>query len=167
MILLERAVQRPTLLVDDAHELTPPELRALIRRGLCKTGDSRLHNIVLFAQPSLRKSLADLQGCLLPNGVIDRIDIPPLTEEQTIAYLTHRVAQAGILPGLPFGPSELHTIHTLSEGLPERINQQSLELFEAMAMDQKRCGNLRHFFNLQDYLGKIKKWRHRPVFAGP
>jgi type II secretory pathway predicted ATPase ExeA len=101
------------------------ELNVLLQSAFSNNGARKLQNIVLFAEPHMRKRLTEIADQLPPKSVIDKMFMAPLTEEQTAAYLAHRIRAAGVLKKPPFSPDQIRTIHKVSKGLPGWINDQA------------------------------------------
>jgi type II secretory pathway predicted ATPase ExeA len=121
-----------SIIIDDAHQLNQHELQVLVQSRF--SGDSSRSNkfqtIVLFAEPQIRRRLADIAGWLPPNSVIEKIHITPLTEEQTADYLRHRVKIAGLSERDLFSIDQIHLIYKQSGGLPGWINQKACMLLQ-------------------------------------
>jgi general secretion pathway protein A len=58
----------------------------------------------------------------LAQRVIARYHLDALTEPETIKYLRHRLAVAGLTTALPFSKSAMQRIHQRARGVPRRIN---------------------------------------------
>jgi len=137
LVFLSRKDSTPSVIVDDAHQLTSLELKVLLQSAFAADGTRRLQSIVLFAEPQMRERFAEIAACLPPQSVIDTIFTAPLTEAQTAAYLTHRVRTAGFLKKIPFSSDQIRAIHRISKGLPGWINGEAfLEL-------KRLCGGRR------------------------
>ncbi|MBT8340955.1 MAG: AAA family ATPase [Desulfatitalea sp.] len=139
MVLLSRKEKRPSVIVDDAHQLTTAELKLLLRTAFPAAGPRRLQSIVLVAEPCMRRHFVTIAGCLPPKAVIDKIFMTPLTEKQTADYLTHRVMTAGFLKRLPFTTEQIRTIHAISRGLPGWINDEAFILLKRLCDAEERA----------------------------
>jgi type II secretory pathway predicted ATPase ExeA len=121
-----------SIIIDDAHQLNQHELQILVQSRF--SGDSSRSNkfqtIVLFAEPQIRRRLADIAGWLPSNSVIEKIHITPLTEEQTADYLRHRIKVAGLVERDLFSIDQIHLIYKQSGGLPGWINQKACMLLQ-------------------------------------
>ena len=122
----------PSLIVDDAHQLSQCELRLVVKSAFAADGRRKLQSIVLFAEPSMRDRFAEIASALPPMTVVDKIFMAPLTEKQTAAYLEHRVHMAGILNRFPFSEDQISQIHKASKGLPGWINNHALLQLQRM-----------------------------------
>jgi MSHA biogenesis protein MshM len=116
----------PSVIVDDAHQLSAFELRLLLQSAFDAGGRRKLQSIVLFAEPSMRDRFGEIASALPPRSGIDKMFMAPLTEEQTAAYLEHRFRTAGYLEKFPFSDNQIRAIHQISRGLPGWINDQAV-----------------------------------------
>lgn len=112
------------IIIDEAHLIsvqTLIDLRLLISTGI--DADLQL-KIILSAQESLttqlkRSSLADLV-----NRINVRYHIKPLTREQTVVYIDHRLKCAGAADRM-MTPDGKSLIHDYAGGVPRSINNIS------------------------------------------
>jgi general secretion pathway protein A len=58
----------------------------------------------------------------LAQRVIARYHLGALTARETVRYIQHRLAVAGLSTALPFDAQAMQRIHALSRGVPRRIN---------------------------------------------
>lgn len=113
--------QSTLLILDEAHllgEATLTELRLLIAHPKPQPGALK---ILLCGQPPLgrllaRASLEDLAG-----RISVRAHLSPLTREQSVCYIDHRLKQAAAPPGL-FEPQAKHLLHEHAAGNCRAIN---------------------------------------------
>ena len=96
----QRAI--PSMILDNAHQLAQKELELLIRKAFSKGPNQFLRSIVLFGEPELRQHLKAATTGLPPETVIEKINLSPFSEQETVDYLTHRVRKAALLDRLPF-----------------------------------------------------------------
>lgn len=113
------------MIIDDAHQFSPLEMKRLLQWAFPGKGSHRLRSIVLMAEPQMRRRYAEIARWLPPLAVIDKINMSPLTEKQTAAYLRHRIHMAGYAPQLPFSQNQIRRIYKLSSGLPGWINGEA------------------------------------------
>lgn len=118
---IKKSDTQTVIIIDEAHLIpvqTLVDLRLLISTGI--DADLPL-KIVLSGQESLaaqlkRSSLADLV-----NRINVRYHIKPLTREQTIVYIDHRLKCAGATDRL-ITPDAKNLIHDYAGGVPRSIN---------------------------------------------
>lgn len=158
----------PSLIIDDAHQLTPSELKKLLRSAFSRPERRKFQSIVLFAEPAMRERFADIARWLPAKSVIDKIFMTPLSEKQTADYLNHRLKAAGLVRPSPFSTDQVHTIHSRSGGLPGRINGEAFLQLQAMSRNQRgfKRSMLAKLFKWQEVI----KWKtgrvvNLPVFS--
>ena len=102
-------------LLDDTHTLEA--LRLLLN---FETGTQPGLTLLLIGQPALLPILDRMPGLEERMGV--KCLLRPLTLEETISYVTHRLQAAGAKRTI-FEPDALETLYHLTGGLPRRINR--------------------------------------------
>jgi type II secretory pathway predicted ATPase ExeA len=137
------------LVMDDAHRLDRGEMKQILASAWTPTHNRqmpthrrRLAGIILFCEPRLRASLADLSQYLPAATVINRLYMPPLTRQRTEAYLIHRFRAAGHLKALPFSPGQLDEIHRLSRGLPGWVNGEAFMLYRRIQAAERHARHI-------------------------
>ncbi len=168
MVYRSRNQGPPSLIIDDGHQISPSELKKLLRSAFSKPEGRKFQSIVLFAEPEMRERFAEIARWMPPKSVIDKIFMTPLTEKQTADYLNHRLKAAGLVRPTPFSPDQIHTIHSRSGGLPGRINGEAFMLLKAMSRGQRgfKRSMLAKLFKWQELI----KWKtarvvNMPVFS--
>ena len=109
------------LVIDEAQNLSPEVLEQLRLLTNLETSERKLLQIILIGQPELRGMLARPELEQLAQRVIARYHLGPLSEQETGAYVAHRLAVAGAT-GAPIPSSLTPRIHRLAQGVPRRIN---------------------------------------------
>jgi type II secretory pathway predicted ATPase ExeA len=137
MVLLTRQDDAPSVIVDDAHQLSPAELKLLLQYAVNPVGRRRIQSIVLLAEPQMRERFAEITRWLPAKSVIEKIHMTPLTENQTAAYLQHRLRAAGYLRNNPFSQAHIRKIHEQSGGLPGWINGEAYLLLKKISRRRK------------------------------
>lgn len=157
----------PSLIIDDAHQLSPSELKKLLRSAFSKPDHRKFQSIVLFSEPSIRERFAEISRWLPPKSVIDKIFMSPLNEKQTADYLNHRLRASGVMRQNLFTPDQIRDIHQRSGGLPGRINGEAYLLLKTLNQGQQglKPSVLAKLFKWQEVL----KWKtgrvvNLPVF---
>ena len=119
---LYEAKREPVLIIDEAHLLpskaTFDEIRLLTNFQM---DDQNLLSVLLIAQPELEAKLDRAYYAPLRQRIGLRYRLGPLTLEETIAYIEHRIRIAGGLRN-PFNRAAMEEIHTVSGGIPRVIN---------------------------------------------
>lgn len=110
------------LIVDEAQALSAQVLEQLRLLTNLETSERKLLQIVLIGQPELRAMVAAPGLEQLAQRVVARYHLGALSEAETVQYVRHRLAVAGLGGALPFDAPALARIHALSGGIPRRIN---------------------------------------------
>jgi general secretion pathway protein A len=112
---------RAVLILDEAHALRSDvleEMRLLTNYAM----DSQNRLCLLFCgQTELRRRLRMAVHEALCQRVVVRYHLPPLSRDETGAYLTHLLRRAGTELML-FEPPAVEAIFQASQGLPRKIN---------------------------------------------
>jgi AAA+ ATPase superfamily predicted ATPase len=137
MVLLSKKDVAPSVIIDDAHQLSPAELKLLLRYAVGVDGRRRFQSIVLLAEPQMRGRFAEIARWLPAKSVIEKIHMAPLTENQTAAYLQHRLRAAGYLKSNPFSQGHIRKIYEQSGGLPGWINGEAYLLLKKISRRRK------------------------------
>ncbi|MGK5077874.1 AAA family ATPase [Janthinobacterium sp. HLX7-2] len=110
------------LIIDEAQNLSAAVLEQLRLLTNLETSERKLLQIILIGQPELRAMLARPELEQLAQRVIARYHLGSLSADETASYIHHRLAVAGNTAQMPFAPRLMAHIHTLSHGVPRRIN---------------------------------------------
>jgi general secretion pathway protein A len=110
------------LIIDEAQNLSFSVLEQLRLLTNLETSERKLLQIILIGQPELRDMLARPELEQLAQRIIARYHLDALSARETGAYISHRLAVAGLLGPTPFPPRLTRLIHSISRGVPRRIN---------------------------------------------
>ena len=113
--------RRVVVIIDEAQQLSPEVLEQVRLLTNLETATTKLLQVILIGQPELRELLARTDLRQLAQRVTGRYHLEPLTREETLAYVRHRLKVAGAIAPL-FTPAALHEVHRLSRGTPRLIN---------------------------------------------
>ena len=117
-----RAKREPVLMIDEAQlipsKATFDEIRLLTNFQL---DDQNLLSVVLIGQPELRRRLEREAYAPLRQRIGMRYSLGPLSLDETIEYIEHRIRVAGGSRN-PFSREAMEEIHPLSGGIPRLIN---------------------------------------------
>jgi general secretion pathway protein A len=116
------AGQSNVLIIDEAQNLSADVLEQLRLLTNLETNERKLLQIVLIGQPELRAALARPEMQQLAQRVIARYHLGALSEAETVHYVGHRLAVAGLAGAVPFDRGALRAIYRHSRGVPRRIN---------------------------------------------
>lgn len=114
--------QNNVLIIDEAQNLSPDVLEQLRLLTNLETSERKLLQIVLIGQPELRTMLARPDLEQLAQRVTARFHLDALTLKETVQYIRHRLAVAGMNRPTPFERDALLRIFEVSRGVPRRIN---------------------------------------------
>lgn len=122
--VLERAQsmgRHVMLILDEAQDMDPEtlhQLRWLINFNA--NGQSYL-TVVLIGQPELRQRIA--RDHALAQRISLQFHLNPLSEEDIVGYLVHRLRVAGHPTGLVFTEDAVHAMFEASKGVPRDLNR--------------------------------------------
>ncbi|MFQ5848664.1 MAG: ExeA family protein [Candidatus Methylomirabilales bacterium] len=108
------------LIIDEAHSITHKavfeDLRMLLNFQL---SDRHLLSLILFGQPDLKEAIADRRA--LDQRVAIRVNLGPLSLEETASYIEFRLEKAGGTQRI-FTDEAITMIHRDTGGIPRSIN---------------------------------------------
>ena len=114
--------QNNVLVIDEAQNLSADVLEQLRLLTNLETNERKLLQIILIGQPELRDMLARPELEQLAQRVVARFHLGALSEAETVQYIRHRMAVAGLNRPLPFDRPSRQRIFKWSRGVPRRIN---------------------------------------------
>lgn len=115
--------RKTVLMIDEAQHLDFDVLEQIRLLTNLETDEQKLLQIVLIGQPELSAKLGRPELRQLNQRITARFNLSPLSADETVAYIAHRLHVAGRVAGGPlFSPSALRRIHQLSQGTPRLIN---------------------------------------------
>lgn len=113
--------RRIVVIVDEAQNLTAETLEQVRLLTNLETRSQKLLQIILIGQPELREVLSRVELRQLAQRITGRYHLAPLSREETIAYVNHRMRVAGCSAEV-FSKAALREVHRLSDGIPRIIN---------------------------------------------
>ena len=132
------AGRRVVVVVDEAQNLAPDVLEQVRLLTNLETNTQKLLQIILIGQPELRELLGRNELRQLAQRVTGRYHLHPLSNEETAAYVRHRLRVAGATTDVFSGPA-LKEVYRLSVGVPRVINIIcDRALLGAYSMDRHR-----------------------------
>ncbi|MEQ1686693.1 MAG: XrtA/PEP-CTERM system-associated ATPase [Burkholderiaceae bacterium] len=114
--------RRALLVVDEAQNLGRREIEELRMLSNFQLGNHALLQSFLVGQPELRHMLGSASMEQLRQRVIASCHLGPLTQEETRAYVQHRLRHAGWDETPIFDDGAFAKIFDYSGGIPRRIN---------------------------------------------
>jgi type II secretory pathway predicted ATPase ExeA len=122
LVELYEGRREPVLIIDEAQLLpgksTYDEIRLLTNFQL---DDQNLLSVLLIGQPELDWRLDRPAYAPLRQRIGMRYTLGPLSLEETVRYIEHRIRVAGGARN-PFSASAIEQIHAISGGIPRLIN---------------------------------------------
>ena len=113
--------RRIIVIVDEAQNLSADVLEQVRLLTNLETPTHKLLQIILIGQPELRELLDRTELRQLAQRITGRYHLEPLSREETLGYVRHRLRVAGAVEDI-FTPSALAEVHRLSGGIPRVIN---------------------------------------------
>jgi len=113
---------QPILLIDEAQNLSPNLLEEIRLLSNLETDRAKLLQIILVGQPELNKTLMLPEMMQLRQRININYHISPLTIDETVKYITHRLTIAGNTSVIRFHGDMSELIYRFSRGIPRLIN---------------------------------------------
>lgn len=125
-----RLRRRNLLIVDEAQDLSPKALEELRLLTNLEQTDQPILQIFLVGQQQLLNLVRLSNMEQLNQRIIAACTLQPLSREQVMAYVLHRLRTAGWKKQNPKLESRIFPLlHRFSQGIPRRINQLCSRLF--------------------------------------
>lgn len=121
LLAAHAAGRRTILMIDEAQNLSVDVLEQLRLLTNLETARQKLLQIILIAQPELREKLAQNNLRQLSQRVTGRYHLEPLSREEAIRYIDHRLRVAGVLTEI-FDDKAKREVFRLSGGIPRIMN---------------------------------------------
>ncbi len=113
--------RRVIVIVDEAQNLSAEVLEQVRLLTNLETPTQKLLQIILIGQPELRTLLDRNELRQLAQRITGRYHLKPLSREETLGYVRHRLRVAGSNSDI-FTAGALREVHRLSRGIPRVIN---------------------------------------------
>ena len=110
------------LIIDEAQNLAPNVLEQIRILSNLETDQEKLLQIILVGQRELREKLESKALRQLNQRISVRYHLAPLSPEETVRYIEHRLTVAGAKGGIEFTPGAYQAIYHFSRGVPRLIN---------------------------------------------
>lgn len=112
----------PVLIIDEAQNLKPDQLEEIRMLSNLETTTSKLIQIVLVGQPELRDILSVPQLRQLRQRISINCRISPLTKEEVLEYVLHRMEVAGNRDAVKFSEGSIDAVFQYTKGIPRLVN---------------------------------------------
>lgn len=113
--------KRTILIIDEAQNLSIEVLEQIRLLTNLETSKRKLLQVIMLGQPELNHLLARPELRQLAQRVTARYHLEPLSRHELVAYLTYRLAVAGVERPL-FPKATINRLYRLSGGIPRLIN---------------------------------------------
>jgi len=110
------------LIIDEAQDLTDDLLEQVRLLSNLETDNRKLLQIVLLGQPELRVRLNNPRLRQLRQRITVRYHLLPLTREEVVRYVQHRLQVSGANGTPYFTRPALWRVHRYSQGIPRLVN---------------------------------------------
>jgi general secretion pathway protein A len=148
---------RVVLIIDEAQNLSVEALEQVRLLTNLETPTQKLLQIILLGQPELRELLDRPELRQLAQRVTARYHLTPLNEEETDAYLRHRLAVAGAAR-FPFTRLGVRALHARSGGVPRLINAiGERALLAGFVADEPQLGERLVHHAADELLGRTRR----------
>lgn len=146
LIESHRQGRRVVAVVDEAQALSDEALEELRLFGNLETGDRKLLQLVLLGQPELDLRLEQHNLRQFRQRITFSAQLRPLSMEETVAYIEHRIKTAGCLEEL-FDLKQKKSIWYATKGIPRLINQVCHKSLLLAFSHQKNKVSNHHLFD--------------------
>lgn len=113
--------RKTILIIEEAQNLSADVLEQVRLLTNLETNDQKLLQIILIGQPELRDMLSRTELRQLSQRITARYHLAPLTKDEVVFYVRHRLSVAGAKSQI-FTSQGLEHIYRLSKGVPRLIN---------------------------------------------
>ncbi len=155
-----REGRRALLIVDEAQDLSSSAMEELRLLTNIQIGGQPLLQIFLLGQPELRDLILSPAMEQVHQRIVAATHIDGLEEDETEAYVIHRLAAVGWNGDPAIDRAIFPVIHRFSEGVPRRINLICSRLFLLGSVEQ------RHAIEVEDVCVVISELQAESLAAG-
>jgi type II secretory pathway predicted ATPase ExeA len=129
--------RKALLIVDEAQNLAPAAVEELRMLSNFQVGNHALLQSFLVGQPQLRELMRSPSMQQLRQRVIAAYHLGPLDQDETRAYIEHRLKHVDWQDDPHFEDSAFPAIHAHAGGVPRRINTLCTRLLLAAFLSEK------------------------------
>ncbi len=122
LITLHTNNKKVILLIDEAQALSDESLETIRLLTNLETENSKLLQVVLFAQPELDQRLSQPHLRQLKQRISFSYNLPLMNRQDLDTYLHHRLAKAGYTHGHLFTKPARNLLFRASRGIPRIVN---------------------------------------------
>lgn len=122
-LIAQKASEKKVLIIiDEAQNLPVESLEQVRLLSNLETTRQKLLQIVLVGQPELARMIDSFELRQLGQRINLTCHLLPLSNEESLQYIQHRINVASQKPQMPFKKGALRSIYTFSGGVPRLIN---------------------------------------------
>ena len=110
------------IIIDESQNLPVESLEQVRLLSNLETTRDKLLQIVLVGQPELVKIIDSFELRQLGQRISLACQLKPLSYDETVQYIQHRLNVASLKPQMPFEQGALRAVYNFSEGVPRLIN---------------------------------------------
>ncbi len=114
--------KKVVIIIDEAQNLPVESLEQVRLLSNLETTRDKLLHIILVGQPELVKIIDSFELRQLGQRISLACQLNPLSYDETVQYIQHRLNVASLKPQMPFEKGTLKSIFGFSEGVPRLIN---------------------------------------------
>jgi len=134
-LLLHAEGRRLVIIIDEAHFLKADALHVLRTLSNLETEEEKLVSVLLVAEEGLQRRLNSPSYASLRGRITFKLDLDPLTPEETEQYIKYRLLKCDVRTSL-LTDEAYQVVHHFCEGNPREINRLLYNGFlEATASD--------------------------------
>src|SRR5208337_771320 len=113
---------KTVIIIDEAQNLSPDLFEEIRLLSNLETDKAKLLQIILVGQPEIVKTIANPELRQLRQRISISCHIQPLSKEETVQYIFHRLEVAGNRDAVHFEEGSIDVIHMFSRGIPRLKN---------------------------------------------
>ena len=161
--------RKTVLMIDEAQHLDFEVLEQVRLLTNLETNSEKLLQIILIGQPELAQMLAQPQLRQLNQRITARYNLEPLNQEETGAYIHHRLQVAGMSADrIIFPPRVVRGIYRRTRGIPRLINVLCDRiLLGAYGRNKSRADMSMLQLAAREVMGEEAAPRERVAWLGP
>jgi general secretion pathway protein A len=129
--------QKVVILIDEAQNLPVEALEQLRLLSNLETTREKLLQIVLVGQPELADRIGAFELRQLAQRINLSCHLTPLSYDETVQYIQHRLNVVSAKPLMPFDKRALKAIYVYSAGIPRLINTACERMLLAAYLDNQ------------------------------
>lgn len=134
----KRTDKKVALFIDDAHLLSNEALEQVRLLSNLETTRDKLLQIILIGRPKLSEMLATPSLRQIGQRVSVNYFINPLDDQETAAYVQHRISISSAGPPVRFDQAALRTVQKHAQGIPRQINVACDRILTLAAKNRER-----------------------------